>query len=86
MTHDNKSQSPKTSNNAAVDRLTELKVGYSDSVTRTITAKDVETFASLSGDQNPLHMDDEFAARTEIFPACGAWISCMPACYQPLWA
>ncbi len=66
MTHDNKSQSAKTSNNAAVDRLTELHVGYSDSVTRTITAKDVETFASLSGDQNPLHMDDEFAARTEF--------------------
>ncbi len=66
MTHDNKSQSSKTSNNAAADRLTELKVGYSDSVTRTITAKDVETFASLSGDQNPLHMDDEFAARTEF--------------------
>ncbi len=66
MTHDTKSQSSKTSNNAAVDRLTELKVGYSDSVIRTITAKDVETFASLSGDQNPLHMDDEFAARTEF--------------------
>ena len=66
MTHDNKSQPSKTSNNAAVDRLSELKVGYSDSVTRTITAKDVETFASLSGDQNPLHMDDEFAARTEF--------------------
>ena len=66
MTHDNKSQSPKTSNNAAGDRLTEMKIGYSDSVTRTITAKDVETFASLSGDHNPLHMDDEFAARTEF--------------------
>ncbi len=66
MTHDNKSRPPKTSNNAAVDRLTELHVGYSDSVTRTITAKDVETFASLSGDMNPLHMDDEFAARSEF--------------------
>ncbi|MCP4932807.1 MAG: SDR family oxidoreductase [bacterium] len=66
MTHDNKSQSSKTSNIAAPDRFTELKVGYSDSVTRTITAKDVEIFASLSGDQNPLHMDDEFAARTEF--------------------
>ena len=66
MTHDNKSQPPKTSNNAAVDRLSELHVGYSDSVTRTITATDVESFASLSGDQNPLHMDDEFAARTKF--------------------
>jgi 3-oxoacyl-[acyl-carrier protein] reductase len=66
MTHDNKSQSPKTSNSAAPDRLTELHVGYSDSVTRTITAKDVDTFASLSGDYNELHVDDEFAARTEF--------------------
>ena len=66
MTHDNKSQSPKTSNNAAVDRLTEMKVGYSDSVTRTITAKDVETFASLSGDYNDLHVNDEYAARTDF--------------------
>ena len=49
-----------------LDRLNELHVGYSDSVTRTITAKDVATFASLSGDHNPLHMDDEFAARTEF--------------------
>lgn len=48
------------------DRLEELYPGYSDSVTRTITAEDVAAFARLSGDYNELHTDDEFAARTEF--------------------
>lgn len=48
------------------DRLAELYPGYSDSLKRTIAAEDVETFARLSGDYNALHVDDEFAARTEF--------------------
>ena len=31
---------------------------------RTITADDVEAFARLSGDRNPLHFDADFARRT----------------------
>jgi len=31
---------------------------------RTITADDVEAFARISGDRNPLHFDPAFAART----------------------
>ena len=50
--------------NGARDRLAELYIGYSDSVSRTITAEDVAAFAKLSGDYNALHVDDEFAART----------------------
>ena len=48
------------------DRFDSLHPGYSDSVSRTITAEDVATFAKLSGDYNALHIDDEFAARTEF--------------------
>ncbi len=48
------------------DRLLELKIGQTDCLSRTITAEDVAAFARLSGDHNALHVDDEFAARTEF--------------------
>ncbi|KUO56406.1 MAG: dehydratase [Alphaproteobacteria bacterium BRH_c36] len=51
---------------AAQDRLDELGIGQTDTVLRTITAEDVAAFARLSGDYNALHLDDEFAARTEF--------------------
>ncbi|KAB2849909.1 MAG: SDR family oxidoreductase [Hyphomicrobiaceae bacterium] len=49
----------------STDRLDELRVGQTESISRTITAEDVAAFAKLSGDFNALHVDDEFAARTE---------------------
>jgi 3-oxoacyl-[acyl-carrier protein] reductase len=49
---------------AATDRLDELSVGQSATISRTITADDVAAFARLSGDYNALHVDDEFATRT----------------------
>ncbi len=39
-------------------------VGSRATWTRTITAEDVEAFASISGDRNPLHFDADFAGRT----------------------
>jgi 3-hydroxybutyryl-CoA dehydratase len=42
----------------------DLDAGATHSLTRTITAADVDAFGHLSGDLNPLHMDDEFAARS----------------------
>jgi 3-oxoacyl-[acyl-carrier protein] reductase len=48
------------------DRLSELCIGQTESLSRTITAEDVSAFARLSGDYNALHLDDEFAARTEF--------------------
>ena len=39
-------------------------VGSRATWTRTISAADVEAFARISGDRNPLHFDESFAART----------------------
>ncbi len=51
---------------SGADRLHSLKVGQTERIARTITGEDVAAFARLSGDHNALHVDDEFAARTEF--------------------
>jgi acyl dehydratase len=42
------------------------QVGQRATWTRTFSADDVEAFASISGDRNPLHFDPEFALRTRF--------------------
>ncbi len=42
-------------------KWSDLHVGYQASLTHRVTEEDVETFATLTGDFNPVHMDDEFA-------------------------
>ena len=39
-------------------------VGQRGTWTRTFTADDVEAFARLTGDREPLHVDADFASRT----------------------
>lgn len=41
-----------------------LTIGYKTSISRAFTAADVEAFAALTGDYNPLHISDEYAAGT----------------------
>jgi acyl dehydratase len=41
-------------------------VGARATWTRTFTAADVEAFASISGDRNPLHFDSAFAEATRL--------------------
>ena len=42
----------------------ELSVGQSAEVTHVVGAADIEAFAAVSGDVNPVHMDEEFAKTT----------------------
>jgi 3-hydroxybutyryl-CoA dehydratase len=42
----------------------ELEIGMSDSFTKTITETDVYLFAGISGDFNPMHMNEDFAKTT----------------------
>lgn len=44
----------------------ELFVGNSASISKTFTINDVEEFANLSNDKNPVHLDEEFA-KASIF-------------------
>ena len=42
----------------------DLEIGMSAESVHTITEQDIELFAQVSGDRNPLHMDDDFASKT----------------------
>lgn len=42
----------------------DLELGLEASFTKTVTMADIQTFAEVSGDFNPVHMDPEYAAKT----------------------
>jgi len=44
----------------------ELKIGETFSVSKEITNKLIREFAELSGDFNPIHLDEEFAKNTRF--------------------
>ena len=44
----------------------ELEIGQKGSYTRTVTDEVVRLFAAASGDVNPLHLDEAYAAGTEF--------------------
>ena len=46
--------------------MMELQVGDTAERSLSLTAEHVRTFAELSGDYNPLHFDEAFAARTKF--------------------
>lgn len=43
-----------------------IQIGDSASRTQVIRAEDVDLFARLSGDTNPIHLDDAYAATTQF--------------------
>ena len=45
-------------------KFEDLSIGMTHQTEHVITEKDIELFAEVSGDRNPLHMDEEFAKQT----------------------
>lgn len=48
-------------------RFLSLKVGDVATLTKTITTEDIKKFAEVSGDTNPLHLDQEFINNQTTF-------------------
>lgn len=42
------------------------QIGDSHTITKKITDRDIETFADLVGDHNPVHLDEAYAAATRF--------------------
>ena len=43
-----------------------IDVGFESSITVTVTDKMVRQFAELSGDHNPIHLDEDYASKTRF--------------------
>jgi 3-hydroxybutyryl-CoA dehydratase len=44
--------------------LEDLSVGQSSELTKTVDARGIESFAEVTGDNNPVHLDEAYAATT----------------------
>lgn len=69
--------------------IDEIHIGDTASYSRLVTEREVELFAAVSGDHNPVHLDPEYAATTQ-FGECiahgmltGAFISAAIAMELP---
>lgn len=47
-------------------KFEELEVGMKGSFTKQITQKDVDDFIAICQDINPIHVDEEFASKTDL--------------------
>ena len=44
----------------------DLSVGMTETLSKTISSSDVVGFAQLTGDRNPIHLSEHFAAKTQF--------------------
>jgi 3-hydroxybutyryl-CoA dehydratase len=44
--------------------LEDIKVGDSESLSHTVTERDIQLFGEATGDMNPVHFDEEYARKT----------------------
>lgn len=42
----------------------DLSVGQSETFSKTVTEADINAFAEVSGDKNPVHLDEDYASKT----------------------
>lgn len=54
------------SNEIKLANYDDISVGDSASITKTVTQADVTLFAGITGDFNPLHVNEEFAKKTQF--------------------
>ena len=47
-------------------KFKEIQIGDSASIERVVCLKDIETFSNLTGDKNPLHVDQSFAEKSKF--------------------
>ena len=47
-----------------IEERSDFTVGEEASLSKTISDADIKVFAQISGDENPVHLDDEYARRT----------------------
>lgn len=50
----------------AIARIEDFEPGQRASLSRTFTDEDVRRFVEITGDANPLHVDDDFAASAQF--------------------
>ena len=51
---------------AVAARIEDFEIGQRASFTKTFTDEDVRRFVEITGDVNPLHVDDAFAAKSKF--------------------
>lgn len=44
--------------------FSEIKIGQRAEIKRTVTDDDIKKFAEVSGDRNPIHLDEKYAKKT----------------------